>query len=233
MIKGEYDEKVDVWALGVITYLLLSGDPPFGGMDGEALLTVRQNILDCNLKFEPNDIWDNISDTAKKFVSRLLTEDPNERPSAAEAQKDEWLTVCANMDPTQSAPLNTKLINNLLAFKDFSNLHKILLEVVSFTLLPGQIKGLKSEFEKIDRDGRGEITLDDLKEVLLNRVETGNLGSLTTEDDVEAIFDSLRLKKTETTIHWHEFIAAAVSRADYDNRNLRLAFNRFDHSGKG
>ena len=233
MIKGEYDEKVDVWALGVITYLLLSGDPPFGGMDGEALVTVRQNILKCNLVFEPTDIWDNVSDTAKNFISRLLTEDPTKRPSAAEAQKDEWLTVSANMDPTQSEPFNAKLINNLVAFKDYSNLHKILLEVVSFTLTPVQIKGLRHEFEKIDRDGRGEITLDDLKEVLLNRVEASPLVSLTTEEEVEAIFDSLRLKKTETTIRWHEFIAAGLSRADYDNRNLRLAFNRFDKDGKG
>jgi len=247
-IKGEYDEKVDVWALGVITYLLLSGDPPFGGMDGEALKTVRQNILDCNLVFEPKEIWDNVSDTAKKFIRRLLTEDPNDRPSAMEVQRDEWLQVQGTMDAEHSKPLPTKLVKNLLEFKDYSNLHKILLEVVSFTLLPGQIKELKSEFEKIDRDGRGEITLDDLKEVLLNRV-TKNNGTTTlngdvdgttatitqtlTEEEVEVIFDSLRLKKAHTTIRWHEFIAAGLSRADFDNRNLRLAFNRFDHVGKG
>jgi len=240
-IKGEYDEKVDVWALGVITYLLLSGDPPFGGMDGEALMTIRQNILDCNLVFEPPEIWDNVSETAKNFIRKLLTEDPNDRPSAMEAQRLEWLQKQGSMDPEQSTPLPTKLVTNLLEFKDYSNLHKILLEVVSFTLLPGQIKELKSEFEKIDRDGRGEITLDDLKEVLLHRVTQNTRDSLIettttqtlTEEEVETIFDSLRLKKSHTTIRWHEFIAAGLSRADFDNRNLRLAFNRFDHDKKG
>ena len=51
------------------------------------------------------------------------------------------------MDWKQNAPLNPKLVNNLLEFKYYSNLHKILLEVVSFTLVPEQIKDLREEFE--------------------------------------------------------------------------------------
>ena len=232
IIKGEYDEKVDVWALGVITYLLLCGDPPFGGMDGEALLTIRKNILECNLVFEPKETWDGVSDTAKNFVKRLLTEDPEKRPSACEAQHDEWLVNCANMDPEHSKPLNPVLVNNLMEFKDYSNLQKILLEVVSFTLMPGQIKDLKQEFEKVDSDGSGEVTLENLREVLLNRVGVDSLGTHT-EEEVETIFNSLRLNTKETTIKWHKFITAGLSRCDYDDRNLRLAFNRLDHTGKG
>jgi len=233
MFEGEYDEKVDVWSIGVITYLLLCGDPPFGGMDGEAPQTIKDNVMRGDLPFEPKDIWDNVSEEAKNFVKRLLTLDPTKRPSAEEAQHDEWLNACSKQSSEQGrTSLSPRLVNNLLDFRDYSNLHKILLEVISFTLVPEQIKGLKEAFEEIDRDGRGEITLEDLKEVLLNRADTGELGSIT-EEEVETIFDSLRLHKSETTIRWHEFIAAGLSRADIDNRNLRLAFNRFDTGGKG
>ena len=46
VIRGSYDEKCDLWAIGVITFLLLSGDSPFGGCGGpESLATVRSNIL--------------------------------------------------------------------------------------------------------------------------------------------------------------------------------------------
>ena len=42
VIRGSYDEKCDLWAIGVITYLLLSGEPPFGGCGGpEPLHVVR------------------------------------------------------------------------------------------------------------------------------------------------------------------------------------------------
>jgi len=232
VIRGEYDEKVDVWAIGVITYLLLCGDPPFGGMDGEALLEVRQNILDCNLVFEPSEIWGPISNSAKNFIRRLLTKDPEQRPSAGEAAQDEWLTTFADKDSDYHKPLNSKLVKNLMEFKEYSNLQKILLEVVSFTLVPDQIKELKQEFEKIDTDGTGDITLDELKEVMLNRVETDSMGSLT-EDEVETLFDSLRLDTKSASIKWHNFITAGLSRCDYDDRNLRLAFNRLDADGKG
>ena len=55
-------ERCDVWAVGVIKYLLLSGEPPFGGCGGpETLMEVRDNILRGEFAFEPEDIWENVS----------------------------------------------------------------------------------------------------------------------------------------------------------------------------
>mmetsp|Transcript_23112 Transcript_23112/g.49213 ORF Transcript_23112/g.49213 Transcript_23112/m.49213 type:complete len:689 (+) Transcript_23112:185-2251(+) len=235
IIKGEYDEKVDVWALGVITYLLLCGDPPFGGMDEEALITVRQKILDCDLVFEPKYIWDGISQEAKNFVKRMLTEDPKKRPSAAEAQQDEWLVKSASMEVDHGKPLNPDLVKNLMGFKDYTNLQKTLLEVVSFTLLPEQIKDMKDAFQKVDRDGSGEISLEELKEVLINysASESESDSFTLTEEEVEMIFESLLIDTRQSTIKWHNFITAGLSRCDYDDRNLRLAFNRLDQDDKG
>lgn len=235
IIRGSYNCKADIWSIGVITYLLLSGESPFGGIYEEDQIDfecVRNNILCCRLPFEPREIWDEVSCEAKKFVVRLLTDDPKRRPTAREAQQDEWLRKFGSMDVEGSKALNPDLIGNLVKFKDYSDMHRILLDVLSFALLPEQIHKLKSEFQKLDPDGEGEITLKELKEVLLNRAETGSLGPLN-EKEVEDIFNALRTKDTETTIRWHEFIAAGLSKSDFDDRNLKLAFDRLDYEQKG
>ncbi|KAL7540677.1 hypothetical protein ACHAWF_006752 [Thalassiosira exigua] len=234
VIRGSYDERCDVWAIGVITYLLLSGESPFGGCGGpEPLMQVRDNILRCNFVFEPEDIWENVSHLAKEFIRHVLVTDPNLRPTAREVQKDPWLIEMADRSRKgDDSALNPSVVKALVNFKEYSDMRKLLCEVLSFTLIPDQIQGLRKEFEKMDTDGSGEISLAALKTVLLGNAAQGSLGGLA-EEEVEDIFNAMRVSKSETTIHWHEFIAAGLSHCKVDERNLKLAFDRLDadHTG--
>ena len=234
VIRGSYDERCDVWAIGVITYLLLSGESPFGGCGGpEPLMLVRDNILKGDYEFEPAEVWAEVSELATTFIKRLLVTDPTLRPTAREVQKDPWLTEMANRSKTNDdSVLNPNVVKALVNFKEYSDMRKLLCEVLSFTLIPDQIQGLRKEFEKMDTDGSGEISMSALKSVLLGNAAQGSLGALT-EEEVEDIFNAMRVSKTETTIHWHEFIAAGLSNCKVDERNLRLAFDRLDadHTG--
>jgi len=234
VIRGSYDERCDVWAIGVITYLLLSGDPPFGGCGGpESLMQVRENILKGNLEFLPEEDWANVSIDAKEFILGLLVTDPNARPTAKTCQDSKWLQNWANKERhDDDNKLNPNVMTALVNFKEYSDMRKLLCEVLSFTLLPEQITGLRKEFEKLDTDGSGEISLHGLKEVMLRNAGTGSLGALT-ETEVEDIFDAMRVRETETRIHWHEFIAAGLSQCEVDDRNLKLAFERLDYDHKG
>lgn len=232
IINGQYDEKVDVWAMGVITYLLLSGETPFGGVDGESLHSVRDQILKGCIEFEPKDIWDHVSDDAKAFIKRLLEPKVSKRPTARDAQRDPWLLTYGKKDAENGNNLSPDLCQALVQFKEYSDMRKFLCEVLSFTLLPEQIAGLRKEFEKVDPDDEGEISLETLKQVLMESAEDGALGSLT-ETEVEDIFNALRVRKTETKIRWHEFIAAGLSQCTFDERNLKLAFDRLDYDRKG
>jgi len=159
IIKGSYDEKCDLWSIGVIAYLLLSGETPFGGLDGESLLMVKENIMRAQVKFEPEKTWRDVSKEGKDFVKLLLNPDPAKRPTAKETQRTEWLTVWSKKDAKQGVPLNKSTVGALIAFKESSDMQKLLSEVLSFTLMPEQMEGLRREFEKMDTDGDGTSSL--------------------------------------------------------------------------
>ncbi|XP_042317673.1 triple functional domain protein isoform X3 [Sceloporus undulatus] len=77
----------DVWSIGVLTYVLLSGVSPF--LD-ESVEETCLNI--CRLDFSfPDDYFKGVSQKAKDFVCFLLQDDPAKRPSAALALQEQWL----------------------------------------------------------------------------------------------------------------------------------------------
>eukprot|EP00948_MAST-09A_sp_MAST-9A-sp1_P002966 g2966.t1 len=88
--KKGYSESCDIWGIGVITFMLLSGTPPFGGRtDEEIFANLKQN----RWRFRPRRIWNHISSDAQNFVKFLLNPNVETRPTAGEALRHTWLST--------------------------------------------------------------------------------------------------------------------------------------------
>jgi calcium-dependent protein kinase len=75
VLRREYTNSCDVWSIGVITYILLCGYPPFyGDSDTQIFESVKGGKFDF-----PSPEWDEISESAKDFVTQLLKVMPNDR----------------------------------------------------------------------------------------------------------------------------------------------------------
>ena len=85
LIEGNpYDSKVDMWAVGCILYILLSGCPPFWGSDNNELFSrICSGVYPMN-----TPAWENISPRAKSLVRALLNMNPKGRLSAEEVNFD-------------------------------------------------------------------------------------------------------------------------------------------------
>jgi len=105
--EGSYDNAVDMWSCGVITYVLLCGSSPFGETkDGGALFV---NIMAAQYEF-PESEWKGISDEAKDFIRHLIVKDRNERWTAEEAKKHVWLTgTCGTDEPLAGGHITRRI----------------------------------------------------------------------------------------------------------------------------
>ncbi|XP_038203403.1 serine/threonine-protein kinase DCLK1 isoform X3 [Arvicola amphibius] len=83
-----YGLKVDIWAAGVITYILLCGFPPFRGGDDQEVLF--DQILMGQVDFPP-PYWDNVSDSAKELINMMLLVNVDQRFSALQVLEHPWV----------------------------------------------------------------------------------------------------------------------------------------------
>ncbi|ETW00903.1 CAMK/CAMK1 protein kinase [Aphanomyces invadans] len=99
-----YGTPVDIWSIGVITYVLLGGYTPFHDENQNVLF---DNICHGQFYFYSPD-WDEISDDAKEFLKLALTVDPAKRPTAKQLLKDPWI-VDENVSIYQLSSVQEKL----------------------------------------------------------------------------------------------------------------------------
>lgn len=85
--KDIYGKPVDIWACGVILYILLVGYPPFWDEDQHRLYAqIKAGAYDY-----PSPEWDTVTPEAKNLINQMLTVNPRSRITAEQALKHPWI----------------------------------------------------------------------------------------------------------------------------------------------
>jgi len=102
-----YDKEVDMWSVGVITYILLCGFPPFYS---ESVPEVFEQIMKAEYDY-PEEYWDEISAEAKDFIDHLLVVDVAKRLTAEQSLNHPWLRQSSKKKSTPLGKLQQKMNN--------------------------------------------------------------------------------------------------------------------------
>ncbi|XP_029313681.1 serine/threonine-protein kinase H1-like [Cottoperca gobio] len=107
LLRKPYSCAVDMWALGVIAYIVLSGSMPF---EDDSRTRLYRSIVRGKYSFH-GDPWPSVSDLAKDFIQRLLLLDPAARLSAVQAVRHPWVVSMAASSSTRN--LHRSISQNL------------------------------------------------------------------------------------------------------------------------
>jgi len=243
-----YDYPCDIWATGVILYVLLAKELPFKGNNVDGISAeIKHKLRDPQQYMFTSPVWTSVSDSAKETVLALLQADHKKRPSAEQAQQLPWLRQ--HEDPKQKfqsfrssqdlkpgditnenfSTSSQDLITALRDFGSFQKLKQSALIAASFSLEESnvEVKNLRNAFNMIDTANNGRITEDELAKVFALS------DSDVPEAEVKTIFKAMDQDGTGS-INWLEFLAATTHATNLlKAQHWQEAFKLLDIDGSG
>lgn len=224
VLAGEYNEKCDMWSLGVLSYILLDGRAPFMGKNDRATYLL---IRSGKFTFDERR-WANISPEARDFVSSCLQVDPTRRLSADEALAHPWLvSVCDEADLPE---LDTDVIDGLRNFGRGNKLKQAILCALAPLATVEDVGRWADQFEALDTGCTGTVSVKDFAERLAK--------STTNEKEANSLLEALAIAGGSDSceeISYSAFLAACLCahKDPMEDKRLRELFSKLDTKKTG
>lgn len=156
-------------------------------------------------KFSYSDpCWAGLSDACKDFISKLLTYDPEKRPSAEDALRHPWITEMSASTVDSSVALGA--LANLKSFRADQKLKQATYAFIAAQLLTKSEKEhLSKIFKALDKNGDGRLSLEEI----LDGYEK-YFGKAMGKEEIEKMFKSVDLDASGY-IDYSEFVIASMN----------------------
>ncbi|CAI2730402.1 unnamed protein product [Schistosoma spindalis] len=116
-----YDKSCDIWSLGIITYILLSGCPPFFSQNGQPISPGMKSKIRAGKYDFPDAQWKSVSKSAKDLIKSLLLTEPDRRPTIREVMNNHWV---AQHNDVPNTPLGTSMFFTTKAWDQFREIFR-------------------------------------------------------------------------------------------------------------
>lgn len=221
VLRGSYSSQTDVWSVGVVTYMLVSGRKPFDLCQKNSML---RKIYNCEYDYE-EDIWKSKSIDSREFIDQLLVFEENERYTANQALSHHWLS---NDLTTTNEKLMVSIHKEMLDYKSVNELKKLALIIIAHKSSSTEIMELRNIFKTYDRLNDGRISLSEFQLVMK---DTEN--NKYTQKEIDYLFKNVDTNK-DGYIYYTEFLAATLkTQGRIQEERLASAFERFDSDDTG
>ncbi|KAL7102201.1 hypothetical protein ACP275_08G104700 [Erythranthe tilingii] len=222
VLRRKSGAESDVWSIGVITYILLCGRRPFWDKTEDGIFKeVLRNKPDFRRK-----PWPGISNAAKDFVNKLLVKDPRARLTAAQALSHPWVREGGE---ALEIPLDISVLSNMRQFVKYSRFKQFALRALASTIDEEELADLRDQFDAIDVDKNGSISLDEMRQALEKDLPWKMKDSRVVE--ILQAIDS----NTDGLVDFSEFVAATIHVHQLEEHNSEkwqqrslAAFQKFD-----
>jgi len=214
-----YTCACDLWSLGIVAYIALSGKPPFWGSAKQQLARMKAEYYPLSGAF-----WDSVSDTAKDLIRHLLKVDVQARLSADQVLHHPWLEQ-HKVEP--DFRLLTQVLTNVEQFSRAPDFFSFCVASVARQLDHRSLSGIRDAFFMLDQNCDGILDMEELCRGYAMVFHPDDPGSVS-EAEVQEIFSYLDLDGSGR-ITFTEFCAAGLGEDGYqDEHVLWSAFKTFD-----
>ena len=227
VINKNYNELCDIWSCGIIMYILICEYPPFEGKNDNEIL---HNIKFTEPKFKQNE-WQNISNSCKDLIKKMLSKNPKKRPNADLCLKHKWFkNIFGNSVISNLETLNKiKAVHKMAGFIKVNKFKQAVLQfMVNHFDLKHEEDKLNSIFNKFDVNGIGKVTKKVFLKELIKIYGEKDAINLTNK-----IFGSIDLDGNGD-ISYIEFLTATMdSKKLMTDDKLEKTFKLIDKDGDG